>query len=96
MYYHFSYTYNLTQNDLDFGIGKFNHGFRTPSSIFYLNSLFYLPLVEYFSFNFSAAYILGFANMILLKNITNFFVTFEFKNKKIDFINYLALLFLFL
>ena len=93
LYYHFSYTYNLTQNDLDFGIGKFNHGFRTPSSIFYLNSLFYLPLVEYFSFNFSAAYILGFANIILLKKITNFFVNFELKNKKIDFINYLALLF---
>ncbi len=92
-YYHFSYTYNLTQNDLDFGVGKFNHGFRTPSSIFYLNSLFYLPLVDYYLFNFSAAFILGFSNIILLKHVSNFFVTFKFKNEKIDFINYLALFF---
>ena len=41
-YYHFVYTYNLTQFDLNIGIGQFNHGFRTPSSIFYINSLFFL------------------------------------------------------
>ena len=29
-------------------IGRFNHGFRTPSSIFYINSLFYLPFAEYY------------------------------------------------
>ena len=40
-YYHFVYTYNLTQFDLNIGIGQFNHGFRTPSSIFYINSLFF-------------------------------------------------------
>ena len=45
-YYHFVYTYNLTQFDLNIGIGQFNHGFRTPSSIFYINSLFFLPLIK--------------------------------------------------
>ena len=40
-YYHFVYTYNLTQFHLNIGIGQFNHGFRTPSSIFYINSLFF-------------------------------------------------------
>ena len=44
-YYHFQYTYYLTQDAFSFGVGQFNHGFRTPSSIFYLNSLFYLPFV---------------------------------------------------
>ena len=34
-YYHFPYTYYLTQNNLMVGIGNFNHGFRTPSSIFF-------------------------------------------------------------
>ena len=68
-YYHFVYTYNLTQFDLNIGIGQFNHGFRTPSSIFYINSLFFLPLIKYFSFNFTAVIILIFANIILLKKI---------------------------
>jgi len=91
-YYHFAYTFNLTQSSLDFGIGKINHGFRTPSSIFYLNSLFYLPLAEYYLFNFSAIFILGFSNIILLKKISNFFEDFKIKKMKIDFINYLSLL----
>ncbi len=91
-YYHFAYIFNLTQNSLDFGIGKINHGFRTPSSIFYLNSLFYLPLVEYYLFNFSAVFILGFSNIILLKKISNFFQDFKIKSMKINYINYLSLL----
>ena len=40
-YYHFPYTYYLTQSDIHIGVGNFGHGFRTSSSIFYLNSLFY-------------------------------------------------------
>ena len=80
-YYHFQYTYYLTQESLNFGIGNFNHGFRTPSSIFYLNSLFYLPLVDYYLFNFSAVYILGFSNIILFHQI------FKFKRKKKEFFN---------
>ena len=51
-YYHFPYTYYLTQEKLIVGTGGLNHGFRTPSSIFYLNSLFYLPFIKYFSFNY--------------------------------------------
>ncbi len=87
-YYHFAYTYNLTQESLNFGIGKFNHGFRTPSSIFYLNSLFYLPYAEYYLFNFSSVFILGFSNLILLKKI--FYLNTD--KKKISFINYFSLL----
>ena len=34
LYYHFPYTFHLTQDSLILGIGKLNHGFRTPSSIF--------------------------------------------------------------
>ncbi len=90
-YYHFAYTYNLTQESLNFGIGKLNHGFRTPSSIFYLNSLFYLPFGEYFLFNFSSVFILGFSNIILLKKISNLFENFKNEKSDIKFINYLAL-----
>ena len=90
-YYHFPYTHYLTNQSLFFGVGQFNHGFRTPSSIFYLNSLFYLPLAEYYLFNFGQTFILGFANIILLKKIHNYFVTFEIKLVKLNFINYLSL-----
>ena len=42
-YYHFSYIHLLTTSDLSIGLGHFNHGFRTPSSIFYLHHFFIYP-----------------------------------------------------
>ena len=90
-YYHFPYTYYLTQQSFYIGVGQFNHGFRTPSSIFYLNSLFYLPHAKFYLFHFGSIYILGFANIILLKNIDNYFSYLKFKKEKIDIKNYLSL-----
>ena len=91
-YYHFPYTYYLTQENLVVGAGQLVHAFRTPSSIFYLNSLFYLPIVEYFLFNMGAILILGFSNLILIFKLKN-----DFKSKKYDFIFFLTLLsFLFI
>ena len=81
-YYHFQYTYYLTQQSFYIGVGQFNHGFRTPSSIFYLNSLFYLPHAKYYLFHLGHIYILGFANIILLKKIDNFFSYLNLKKKK--------------
>ena len=65
-YYHFPYTHYLNQFDLIYGIGHLNHGFRTPSSIFYLNSVFNLPLIGNYSFSFGSAYYMIFANIILI------------------------------
>ena len=90
-YYHFPYTYYLTQQSLYIGVGQFNLGFRTPSSIFYLNSLFYLPFAKFYLFNFSSVFILGFVNIALLKKIHHYFKFYEFKNKKLNFINFLSL-----
>ena len=91
-YYHFPYTYYLTQQSLHFGVGQFNHGFRTPSSIFYLNSLFYLPFAKFYLFNFSSIFILGFTNIILLTKIHHFFNFTKIKKKQVSLINYLSLL----
>ena len=93
-YYHFPYTYLLTQNPLIFGIGNLNLGFRTPSSIFFLNSLFYLPVIKYFFFQMGATIIYGFSILILLLN----------KNKKLNlnkidstfFLRLFSLLFIFI
>ena len=91
-YYHFPYTYYLTQENLIIGTGSLNHGFRTPSSIFYLNSLFYLPYIKYFSFNMGATILFGVSNLILIFKLKN-----DFKNKRYDFIFLLSLLsFLFI
>ena len=68
-YYHFAYIHLLTSTDFSLGIGLFNHGFRTPSSIFYLSSLFYLPKIEYQLIHITPIYFLGFVNFILLKKI---------------------------
>ena len=65
-YYHFPYTHYLNQFDSIYGIGHLNHGFRTPSSIFYLNSVFNLPLIGNYSFSFGSAYYMIFANIILI------------------------------
>ncbi len=91
-YYHFPYTYYLTQENLIIGTGSLNHGFRTPSSIFYLNSIFYLPYVKYFSFNIGATLLFGVSNLILIFQLKD-----DYKNKKYDFIFFLTLLsFLFI
>ncbi len=69
LYYHFQYSYYLTQQPAVIGIGNFGLGLRTPSSLFYLNSLFYLPIIKYFSFQITPVLILGFSNLILLIKI---------------------------
>ena len=74
-YYHFPYSYYLTQHSALVGVGQFNHGFRTPSSIFYLNSLFFLPHIKYFTFYISAALFLVFSNLVLLTKIIQKFKT---------------------
>lgn len=91
-YYHFAYTYFLTQHSSIFGIGLLNGGFRTTSSIFYIGSLFYLPIIKYFTFHFVAVFILVFTNYIFASKILNFY-----KKKDFNFIFYLCLLcFLFI
>ena len=91
-YYHFPYTYYLTQQSLHIGIGQFNHGFRTPSSIFYINSLFYLPYAKFYLFNLTSLFILGFTNIILLKKIHNYFKFILAKVERLNLIHFLSLL----
>jgi len=68
-YYHFPYTLYLTENSSIFGVGLLNHGFKTPSSIFYFNSLFFLPYIKYYLFQIGAILIFGFSILILLYDI---------------------------
>ena len=91
-YYHFPYTYYLTQHTLSFGIGQFGHGFRTQSSIFYLNSLFYLPFAKYYLFNIYYILVIGFANIILFNRAIADLPKSLNKVGKINYIKYLILI----
>ena len=70
-YYHFPYIALLTDYSHPFGLGQLNNGFRSPSSIFFISSMFFLPKGGIYLFHFTPALILCFANIILLKNIFN-------------------------
>ena len=86
-YYHFPYTMIISEFSHPIGLGVMNNGFRNPSSIFFLNSLFYLPKVNYYLFHISPAYFLGFLNIIFVKNI---FKKKYFEN--VNFVNFLSLI----
>ena len=86
-YYHFPYSYILTQHNLIIGMGNLNLGFRTPSSLFYINSIFYLPYIKFYMFMMPAILILGFVNNIIYEKIIN-----NIKVNKANYITYFSLL----
>ena len=86
-YYHFPYAYFLTQFTTVYGLGFYDLGFRTSSSLFYINSLFYLPGASFYLFNITAILVIGYANIILLTNIFN-----SFKTNIFNFISFLSLI----
>ena len=91
-YYHFQYFLSLINFKKIFGLGLMGHGYRTPSSLFYLNSLFYLPGIKFFLLNAGAIMIMGFANIFLLNKILDYF-----KSKNYNFILFLiALTFIYI
>ena len=61
-YYHFPYISIISDYSHPIGLGLMNNGFRNPSSIFFLNSLFKLPFIDIYLFHIGAAYFLLFAN----------------------------------
>ena len=48
-YYHLTYSLGLTENKIQLGLGNFWHGYRHHSSLFYLNSLIFLPYIKFVS-----------------------------------------------
>ena len=86
-YYHFPYTYYLTQNPSLIGIGNFNHGFRTPSSLFYFNSLYYLPIIKYHLFHIGSAIIYGSAIFVFFSNLKE-----KLKKNNINYLYFFDLL----
>ena len=88
-YYHLTYALNLSENGFLIGMGSFSHGFRTPSSIFYFHSLFFLPGIKFFLFHSGPFIIMFFFNTYILSRIRE-----DLLKKKINFLFFLSLLFL--
>jgi len=85
-YYHFPYINLLSEFSNSFGIGNFNHGFRTPSSIFYLATLFNLPKTNYNLVHMAPVFFVVFLNSIFINKIY-----LNFKNKENFYIILLSL-----
>ena len=85
-YYHLPFMMNLIEHKIQFGTGHFNYSYRTPSSLFYLQSLFYLPGVKHYLLHASGLIILIFSNIFFLdKYLFN-------KNKSSNFIKIFSFL----
>ena len=88
-YYHLPYMIQIVEHKLQFGIGLINYSFMTLSSLFYLQSTFYLPFINFFLFHSGGLITLIFASVFFIDYITN--------SKKKPFIRILAsLIFVFL
>ncbi len=86
-YYHFPYISILNEFSHPIGLGQLNNGFRSPSSIFFLSSMFYLPKIDHYLYHITPALIMGFSNILLIKII--------FEKKKFNdlkFLNFLGLI----
>ena len=74
-YYHFWYSLSLTENKIQFGLGNLDHGYKHHSSIFFLNSLFFFPVIKFYLFHITGLLTLIFFNLVsfgyIIKNINS-------------------------
>ena len=61
-YYHYPYSYLLTQIEHPLGLGQLNNGFKNHSSLFFLSSIFYLPSISIYLLHITPVFYLGFFN----------------------------------
>ena len=86
-YYHFPYTNYLTKSEIIIGVGNYDPAFRSPSSIFYFNSLFYLPFIKHNLYHIGSILIMGYSLTTVCTTIFE-----RFKLKKIDHIFFYSLI----
>ena len=89
-YYHLPNSLQFAQQKLQFGLGNINHGFKHISSLFMLNSLFYLPFFDHYLFNLPNLIFLVFFVLFILLEI------YQRSNSNSNISNILLSLFLIL
>ena len=84
-YYHLTYSLGLTENKLTFGLGNFSHGMKHHSSIFFFNSILYLPFIKFYLFHSIGWFTLIFANYLII----DFLLFKKIKELKFEYFFYL-------
>ncbi len=80
-YYHLTYSLGLTEHKIFIGLGQFGHGYKHHSSLFFFNSIIFLPYIKYYLFHSLGWFTLVFVNyliidFLLFKNVKK--LTFEY------------------
>ena len=78
-YYHLTYSLGLTENKIFLGLGHFSHGYKHHSSLFFFNSIIFLPFIKFYLFHSLGWFTLVFANYLIIN-----YLLFE-KNKELNF-----------
>ena len=87
-YYHLTYSLGLTEDKLVFGLGNFQHGYKHHSSIFFFNSIIYLPFIKFYLFHSCGWFTLIFANYLII----DFLLFKKIKELKFEYFFYLLTL----
>ena len=78
-YYHLTYSLGLTENKIFLGLGHFSHGYKHHSSLFFFNSIIFLPFIKFYLFHSLGWFTLVFANYLIID-----YLLFK-KNKELNF-----------
>ena len=87
-YYHLTYSLGLTEHKIFMGLGQFSHGYRYHSSLFFFNSIIFLPYIKYYLFHSLGWFTLVFVNYIIL----DFLLFNKVKELKFEYFFYLFLI----
>jgi hypothetical protein len=80
-YYHLPLSLNFSENKIQFGLHNLNYAYAHLSSIFFLNSTTYLPIVKFNLFHSVNLIFYSFIILIILDDIKNFFVKKKFSSE---------------
>ena len=65
-YYHLTYSLGLTENKIFMGLGQFSDGYKYHSSLFFFNSIIFLPYIKYYLFHSLGWFTLVFVNYLII------------------------------
>ena len=65
-YYHLTYSLGLTENKIFMGLAQFGHGYKHHSSLFFFNSIIFLPYIKYYLFHSLGWFTLVFVNYLII------------------------------
>ena len=84
-YYHLTYSLGLTENKIFMGLGQFQHGYKHHSSLFFFNSVIFLPYIKYYLFHSLGWFTLVFINYLII----DFLLFNKIKELKFEYFFYL-------